>query len=58
MVGMEKLEGSQVKLTFDITEEQLETAMSAAYHKNVKRYSIPGFRKGKAPRSVIENMYG
>ncbi|MDO4567411.1 MAG: trigger factor [Clostridia bacterium] len=58
MINMEKLEGSQVKLTFDIAEDELERAMAAAYRRTASRYNVHGFRKGKAPRTVIENAYG
>ncbi|NLM42021.1 MAG: trigger factor [Firmicutes bacterium] len=55
---VEKLENSRVKLTVDIDADRLEQAMEEAYRKNVKRISIPGFRKGKAPRKLIELNYG
>lgn len=57
-VKMEKLENSRVKLTVQIDAETLEKAMEEAYRKNVKRINIPGFRKGKAPRKIIELNYG
>jgi len=57
-VKMEKLENSRVKLTVDIDAQTLEGAMQEAYRKNVKRINIPGFRKGKAPRQIIEMNYG
>ena len=55
---MEKLEGSKVKLTIEVSAEQFEAATQKAYQKAGKRFNVPGFRKGKAPRKVIENMYG
>ena len=58
MATMEKLEGSKVKLTIEVSAEQFEAATQKAYQKADKRFNVPGFRKGKAPRKVIENMYG
>ena len=55
---LEKLENSRVKLTVDIDADVLEQAMQEAYRRNVKRINIPGFRKGKAPRKIIELNYG
>ncbi len=55
---MEKLEISRVKLTVEIDAETLESAMEEAYRKNVKHINIPGFRKGKAPRKIIELNFG
>ncbi|HKM43220.1 MAG TPA: trigger factor [Limnochordia bacterium] len=57
-VKMERLENSRVKLTVDIDVKTLEEAMQEAYRKNVKKINIPGFRKGKAPRQIIEMNYG
>lgn len=53
-----KLENSRVKLTVDIDAEALEKAIDAGYRKMAKKISIPGFRKGKAPRQIIELNYG
>ncbi len=53
-----ELEGSKVKLTIEVSAEQFEAATQKAYQKAGKRFNVPGFRKGKAPRKVIENMYG
>ena len=58
MATMEKLEGSKVKLTIEVSAEQFEAETQKAYQKAGKRFNVPGFRKGKAPRKVIENMYG
>ena len=58
MATMEKLEGSKVKLTIEVSAEQFEAATQKAYQKAGKRFNVPGFRKGQAPRKVIENMYG
>ncbi|MEA5059020.1 MAG: trigger factor [Candidatus Pelethousia sp.] len=55
---MEKLEGSKIKLTIEVSAAQFEEASQKAYHTAGKKYNVPGFRKGKAPRKVIENMYG
>ena len=46
------------ELEFTISKEAFEAAMNDAYRKNVKKMNVPGFRKGKAPRSIIEKMYG
>lgn len=58
MATMEKLEGSKVKLTIEVSAAQFEEATQKAYYTAGKKYNVPGFRKGKAPRKVIENMYG
>jgi len=58
MSQVEKLENSKVKITFEITKEELEVGMEQAYKDNRKKYSVPGFRKGKTPRKIIENYYG
>lgn len=58
MYTVEKISSNQVKLTFTVEAEAFEQAVQAAYLKNRKSIAVPGFRKGKAPRSVIERMYG
>ena len=55
---VEKLEKNMAKLTIEVSAEELEKAIEDAYQKNKNKISIPGFRKGKAPRKMIENMYG
>ena len=57
-VTVEKLEKSMAKLTITVSAEQLEKAINNAYQKNKGKIQIPGFRKGKAPRKMIEQMYG
>ncbi len=51
-------EKSTVKLTITFTEEEWQNAIMQAYTKTRGKYSVPGFRKGKAPKPVIENYYG
>ena len=51
-------EKSTVKLTIKFTEEEWNGALSSAYLKTRGKYAVPGFRKGKAPRPVLENYYG
>jgi len=55
---MEKLEKSQVKLEFEVSKEAFEAAIQQSYKKNIKQINVPGFRKGKAPRKIVEKMYG
>lgn len=54
----EKLSGNKAKLTFTIPAEQFDEAMQQAFLKMRKRINVPGFRKGKAPRRMIETLYG
>ena len=54
----EKISGNKAKLTFVIPAEEFDKAMQQAFLKNRNRFNIPGWRKGKAPRKVVENMYG
>lgn len=55
---VEKLEKNMVKLTIESSAEEFEAALEKAYLKNRGKLNIQGFRKGKAPRSIIEKMYG
>ena len=55
---IEKLSSNKVKLHFVVEPELFETGMQAAYKKNVGKINVPGFRRGKAPRKVVEMMYG
>ena len=55
---VEKLEKNMAKLTIEVSAEELEKAIQGAYLKNKNKINIPGFRKGKAPRKMIEQMYG
>ena len=55
---VEKIASNKVKLSFDIESAKFDEAMGKAYLKVRGQVNIPGFRKGKAPRKLIENMYG
>ncbi len=57
-VTVEKLEKSMAKLTIEVSAEDFDKAINKVYLKQKNRISIPGFRKGKAPRKLIEKMYG
>ena len=54
----EKVSGNKAKLTFTVPAEQFDEAMQKAFLKLRGRINVPGFRKGKAPRRMIETMYG
>lgn len=55
---VENLEHNMVKLTIEVSAEEFDGAMQSAYQKNKNKINIPGFRRGKAPRQMIEKMYG
>ncbi|RKJ49207.1 trigger factor [bacterium 1XD42-54] len=57
-VQVEKLEKNMAKLTIEVSAEEFEAALEKAYQKNKGKITLPGFRKGKAPRKMIEKMYG
>ena len=58
LISCEKLEKSMVELQFSIDAETFKSAVNNAFKREGKKYAIPGFRKGKAPRHMIEKMYG
>ena len=58
LISCEKLEKSMVELQFSIDAETFKAAVNNAFKREGKEYAIPGFRKGKAPRHMIEKMYG
>ena len=58
LISCEKLEKSMVELQFSIDAETFKAAVNNAFKREGKKYAMPGFRKGKAPRHMIEKMYG
>ncbi len=58
LISCEKLKKSMVELQFSIDAETFKAAVNNAFKREGKKYAIPGFRKGKAPRHMIEKMYG
>lgn len=57
-VQVEKLEHNMAKLTVEVSAGELEKALNSVYQKEKRRINIPGFRKGKVPRQVVEKMFG
>jgi trigger factor len=55
---VEKLEKNMAKLTIETSAEDFDKALQSAYQKNKNKFNVPGFRKGKVPRQMIEKMYG
>ncbi len=58
MATLEKLDTNRVKLTIEVEKDVFADAMQKAFVKNRQKFNVPGFRKGKAPRKMVENMYG
>lgn len=56
-VKTEQVEKNLVKVVFEVSADEFEAAIKKVYAKNAKKYSVPGFRKGKVPRAVIEKYY-
>jgi len=56
-VKTEQIEKNLVKLTFEVSAEDFAKAINDSYKKNAKKFNIPGFRKGKAPKAIIEKYY-
>ena len=57
-VSVEKLEKSMVRLTIEVSAEDFDKAINKVYNRQKNRMNVPGFRKGKTPRKVLEKMYG
>ena len=57
-VTTEKLEGSRIALEVECPSDVVEEALKSAYRRLVRRVTIPGFRRGKAPRSLVQRYYG
>ena len=57
-VQVEKLEKNMAKLVIEVPAQEFEKALDEAYKKSRNKIAMPGFRKGKAPRKMIEKMYG
>lgn len=57
-VELIKTEGNKVSFKLTVDNDKFESAIVKAYNKNKGKYNIPGFRKGKAPRKIIETNYG
>lgn len=55
---VEKLEKNMAKLTIEVSADEFESAVEKSYQKNKGKMSVPGFRKGKVPRQMLEKMYG
>ncbi len=55
---VEKIEKNQVKLKIEVDAQDFEKSLERAYHKNKRHITVPGFRKGRAPRKIIERYYG
>lgn len=55
---IEHLENSMVKMTVEVSKEDFKDALNKSFNKNRKRFTIPGFRKGKAPMKIVTNYYG
>ena len=58
LISTKKVDTNVVELQIAVSEEQLQAATLTAYKKNVSKITLPGFRKGKAPKGMIEKMYG
>ena len=56
--SQETIAPNQQKITFDVDHDTFEKAINKVYKKSSQNITIPGFRKGKAPRAIIEKMYG
>jgi len=57
-ISSERIEGCQVALTVEAEPEEMEKAMDGAYRRLVNKVAVPGFRKGKAPRALLERHVG
>ena len=57
-VQVEKLEKNMAKLTIEVSAEDFDKAIESVYQKTKNKYNVPGFRKGKVPRKMIEKLYG
>lgn len=57
-VKIEKVAQNEVKLEVKVPAAEFEKGIEKAYHKNIQKFNVPGFRKGKAPRAIIEQNYG
>ncbi|MBT9133121.1 MAG: Trigger factor [Firmicutes bacterium] len=58
MVKLEKIDGSKISLEIEVAESVVEDALSQAYKKVVKNVNLPGFRKGKVHRPILESRFG
>ena len=55
---IEQLDNSMVKMTVEVPQDEFKSALEQSFRKNAKRFTIPGFRKGKAPMKLVTNYYG